>query len=66
MFSFNHVAISVNDLDKTLDFYKLFGFEKYKEYGGGEILRFNTSRNTKQIKKANKQLFVHKKGGIAI
>lgn len=32
MFSFNHVTISVDNLDKTLDFYKKFGFEKYKEY----------------------------------
>lgn len=37
MFSFNHVAISVNDLDKTLDFYKKFGFEKYKEYHNDDI-----------------------------
>ena len=32
MFSFNHVTISVDNLDKTLEFYKKFGFEKYKEY----------------------------------
>jgi len=37
MFNFNHVAISVNDLDKTLDFYKSFGFEKYKEYHNDDI-----------------------------
>lgn len=32
MFNFNHVTISVNNLEDTLNFYKLFGFEKYKEY----------------------------------
>lgn len=32
MFSFNHVTISVDNLDKTLEFYKKFGFENYKEY----------------------------------
>lgn len=32
MFSFNHVTISVDDLNKTLEFYKKFGFENYKEY----------------------------------
>ena len=26
MFSFNHVTISVDNLDKTLEFYKKFGF----------------------------------------
>ncbi len=32
MFSFNHVTISVENLDSTLKFYKLFGFENHKEY----------------------------------
>lgn len=32
MFSFNHVTISVDNLDKTLRFYKNFGFENHKEY----------------------------------
>lgn len=32
MFSFNHVSISVLDLEKTLKFYELFGFKKCKEY----------------------------------
>lgn len=32
MFSFNHVTISVENLDSTLNFYQLFGFEKYKDY----------------------------------
>lgn len=32
MFSFNHVTISADNLEYTLNFYKLFGFEKYKEY----------------------------------
>lgn len=31
MFSFNHATISVNNLEETLNFYELFGFEKYKE-----------------------------------
>ena len=32
MFSFNHVTISVENLDETLEFYKKFGFVEYKEY----------------------------------
>lgn len=32
MFNFNHVAISVDNLEETLNFYKLFGFETHKEY----------------------------------
>lgn len=32
MFNFNHVTISVSNLEKTLQFYQKFGFEKYKEY----------------------------------
>lgn len=32
MFSFNHVTISANNLEKTLEFYKIFGFELHKEY----------------------------------
>lgn len=32
MFNFNHVTISVDNLEETLNFYKLFGFEKHKEY----------------------------------
>ena len=32
MFNFNHVTISVDNLENTLEFYKKFGFEIYKEY----------------------------------
>ena len=32
MFSINHVAISVEDLDKSIKFYNNFGFKKLKEY----------------------------------
>lgn len=32
MFDFNHVTISVNNLEKTLSFYRKFGFVLYKEY----------------------------------
>lgn len=32
MFNFNHVTLSVDNLENTLKFYQLFGFEKYKEY----------------------------------
>ncbi len=32
MFNFNHVTISVDNLENTLKFYKKFGFEKHKEY----------------------------------
>lgn len=32
MFNFNHVTISVENLDETLEFYKKFGFVEYKEY----------------------------------
>ncbi len=32
MFNFNHVTISVDNLEETLNFYKIFGFDKHKEY----------------------------------
>lgn len=32
MFNINHVTISVNNLEETLEFYKKFGFQKYKDY----------------------------------
>ncbi len=32
MFNFNHVTISVDNLEDTLIFYKKFGFKLYKEY----------------------------------
>ncbi len=32
MFDFNHVTISANHLEETLEFYKKFGFTKFKEY----------------------------------
>lgn len=32
MFNFNHVTISVDNLEKTLEFYKKFGFKIHKEY----------------------------------
>lgn len=32
MFSFNHVTISAENLEKTLEFYRKFGFENHKEY----------------------------------
>lgn len=32
MFNFNHVTISVDDLNKTINFYKKFGFTIHKEY----------------------------------
>ena len=32
MFNFNHVTISVDNLEDTLNFYKKFGFIIYKEY----------------------------------
>ncbi len=32
MFNFNHVTISVENLQKTIDFYKKFGFIIHKEY----------------------------------
>ena len=32
MFNFNHVTISVDNLEDTLIFYKKFGFELFKEY----------------------------------
>lgn len=31
MFNFNHVTMNADNLEDTLDFYKLFGFGKYKE-----------------------------------
>lgn len=32
MFSFNHVSISTDNLEKSLEFYKKFGFKRKKEY----------------------------------
>lgn len=32
MFNFNHVTISVEDLNKTVEFYKKLGFIMHKEY----------------------------------
>ena len=32
MFNFNHVTISVDNLENTIKFYKNFGFQMYKEY----------------------------------
>lgn len=37
MFEFNHVAISVSNLETSLEFYKKFGFEKFKEYHDDNI-----------------------------
>lgn len=32
MFNFNHVTISVENLERTINFYKRFGFVMHKEY----------------------------------
>ena len=32
MFNFNHVTISVENLENTLKFYEKFGFKLHKEY----------------------------------
>lgn len=37
MFSVNHVAISVVDMQKTIDFYSNFGFEIKKTYSNEEV-----------------------------
>lgn len=37
MFSFNHVTISVKDLNKTIEFYKKFGFVPHKEYHDNDV-----------------------------
>lgn len=37
MFSFNHVTISVNSLQETIEFYKKFGFQNKKEYHDKEV-----------------------------
>lgn len=37
MFDFNHVTISVDNLEKTLNFYKKFGFIDHKEYHDGNV-----------------------------
>lgn len=37
MFSFNHVTLSVKDLQKTINFYGKFGFKIKKEYHSEEV-----------------------------
>lgn len=37
MFSFNHVTISVENLEKTIEFYKVFGFVIFNEYHDEEV-----------------------------
>ncbi len=37
MFSFNHVTISAENLEKTLEFYRKFGFENHKEYNDENV-----------------------------
>lgn len=32
MFNINHVAISVTDIEKSVEFYKKFGFQKFKSW----------------------------------
>lgn len=32
MFNINHIAISVTNIDKTIEFYKKFGFREYKSW----------------------------------
>ena len=32
MFNINHVAISVVDINKSIEFYSKFGFQKFKEW----------------------------------
>ena len=32
MFNVNHVSISVTDLEKSIEFYKKFGFEDFKSW----------------------------------
>jgi len=37
MFNYDHTAISVKNLQATIDFYKLFGFEIYNQYDSDDI-----------------------------
>ena len=32
MFNINHVAISVTDISKSIEFYKKFGFKEFKSW----------------------------------
>lgn len=32
MFNIDHIAISAENLEKTIEFYNRFGFEMYKDY----------------------------------
>ena len=32
IFSINHTALSVNDINRSIEFYEFFGFKKEKEY----------------------------------
>lgn len=38
MFKMDHVAISVEKLEETIDFYKLFGFEVINQYEADDKL----------------------------
>ncbi len=37
LFEFNHVTLGVSDMDKSVDFYKKFGFSLEKEYGTNDM-----------------------------
>lgn len=32
MFNINHVAISVTDIERSIEFYKKFGFQEFKSW----------------------------------
>lgn len=45
MFNFNHVALSVDNVEKSLEFYKKLGFKILKEYHDKSVDIFHLSLN---------------------
>ena len=37
MFNIDHISISSEHLEETINFYKKFGFESYKEYNDNSV-----------------------------
>lgn len=50
MFNITHVAISVSDTNRTVDFYKKFGFEEFKSWSADdESIKINMLKLDKMV-----------------